>query len=40
MGGFGTNLKNQSIGFASRNGKAYIHSCGQTSDPNACWNVK
>ena len=40
MGGFGANLKNQSIGFASRNGKAYIHSCGQTSDPNACWNVK
>ena len=25
MGGFGANLKNQSIGFASRNGKAYIH---------------
>ena len=29
MGGFGANLKNQSIGIASRNGKAYIHSCGQ-----------
>ena len=28
MGGFGANLKNQSIGIASRNGKAYIHSCG------------
>ena len=27
MGGFGANLKNQSIGIASRNGKAYIHSC-------------
>ena len=27
-GGFGANLKNQSIGIASRNGKAYIHSCG------------
>ena len=40
MGGFGANLKNQSIGIASRNGKAYIHSCGQTEDPNECWNVK
>lgn len=40
MGGFGANLKNQSIGFASRNGKAYIHSCGQTEDPVECWNVK
>ena len=39
MGGFGANLKNQSIGIASRNGKAYIHSCGQTEDPNLCWNV-
>ena len=38
MGGFGANLKNQSIGIASRNGKAYIHSCGQTEDPNECWN--
>ena len=34
MGGFGANLKNQSIGIASRNGKAYIHSCGQTDDPD------
>ena len=40
MGGFGANLKNQSIGIASRCGKAYIHSCGQTSDPNKCWQVK
>ena len=40
MGGFGANLKNQSIGFASRNGKAYIHSCGQTEDPNVCWTCK
>ena len=40
MGGFGANLKNQSIGIASRNGKAYIHSCGQTEDPNKCWTVK
>ena len=39
MGGFGANLKNQSIGIASRNGKAYIHSCGQTSDPDLCWQV-
>lgn len=39
MGGFGANLKNQSIGIASRNGKAYIHSCGKTDDPNKCWNV-
>lgn len=40
MGGFGANLKNQSIGFASRNGKAYIHSCGQTEDPDACWQAE
>ena len=40
MGGFGANLKNQSIGIASRNGKAYIHSCGQTDNPNICWTVK
>ncbi len=39
MGGFGANLKNQSIGVASRNGKAYIHSCGQTEDPDECWSV-
>ena len=37
MGGFGANLKNQSIGFASRNGKAYIHSCGKTKSPRFCW---
>ncbi len=40
MGGFGANLKNQSIGIASRNGKAYIHSCGQTDDPNKCWSCR
>ena len=40
MGGFGANLKNQSIGIASRNGKAYIHSCGQTEDPDLCWKVE
>ena len=37
MGGFGANLKNQSIGIASRNGKAYIHSAGKTSDPDKAW---
>ena len=40
MGGFGANLKNQSIGIASRNGKAYIHSCGVTEDPDKCWEAK
>ena len=40
MGGFGANLKNQSIGIASRNGKAYIHSCGKTEDPNKCWSIE
>lgn len=38
MGGFGANLKNQSIGIASRNGKAYIHSVGYTTDPDDAWN--
>ncbi len=40
MGGGGASLKNQSIGVASRNGKAYIHSCGQTDDPDECWSVQ
>ena len=40
MGGFGGNLKNQSIGIASRNGKAYIHSCGQTDNPDLCWSTE
>ncbi|MBQ8891416.1 MAG: DUF362 domain-containing protein [Bacilli bacterium] len=40
MGGFGANLKNQSIGIASRNGKAYIHSCGKTESPTKCWMTK
>jgi len=40
MGGFGANLKNQSIGIASRNGKAYIHSCGKTDSPTLCWMTK
>ena len=38
MGGFGGVLKNQSIGVASRNGKAYIHSAGFTKDPDVVWN--
>ena len=37
MGGFGANLKNQSIGIASRNGKAYIHSAGKTENPDVLW---
>lgn len=40
MGGFGANLKNQSIGIASRKGKAYIHSCGKTTSPRLCWILK
>lgn len=40
MGGFGANLKNQSIGIASRDGKAYIHSCGKTKSPALCWASK
>ena len=37
---FWANLKNQSIWIASRNWKAYIHSCWQTEDPVECWNAK
>lgn len=37
---FWANLKNQSIWVASRNWKAYIHSCWQTADPDECWRVK
>lgn len=37
MGGFGGVLKNQSIGVASRNGKAYIHSVGITEVPDEMW---
>ena len=40
MGGYGAALKNQSIGVASRNGKAYIHSCGKTESPIKCWMVR
>jgi uncharacterized Fe-S center protein len=37
MGGFGGALKNMSIGVASRNGKAWIHSAGFTKDPDVMW---
>ncbi len=37
MGGFGGVLKNQSIGVASANGKAYIHSAGKTEDVTEVW---
>lgn len=37
MGGFGGALKQLSIGCASSNGKAYIHSYGFTDDPDKCW---
>lgn len=40
MGGFGANIKNQAIGVASRNGKAYIHSCGQDENPDTAWGRK
>ena len=38
MAGFGGAMKNISIGIASRNGKAYIHSAGKTKDPQQMWN--
>jgi len=37
MGGFGGALKNMSIGIASRNGKATIHSAGVTDNPENMW---
>ena len=37
MGGFGGVLKNASIGVASTEGKAYIHSAGKTHDPELTW---
>lgn len=37
MGGFGGVIKNQSIGFASSNGKAYIHTAGASRDVNQLW---
>lgn len=39
MGGFGGALKNMSIGVASRNGKAWIHSVGRTKDPDEMWGL-
>lgn len=37
MGGFGGVLKNQSIGVASANGKAYIHTAGKTAETGELW---
>lgn len=37
MGGLGGVLKNQSIGVASANGKAYIHSAGVVDTPEHLW---
>lgn len=37
MAGFGGVIKNQSIGVASANGKAYIHSAGATEDAGQMW---
>lgn len=37
MGGFGGALKNMSIGLASKEGKAWIHSWGNTTDLNTFW---
>lgn len=37
MGGFGGALKNISIGIASSNGKAYIHSAGKTQNADSIW---
>ncbi len=37
MGGFGGVLKNASIGVASRDGKAYIHTAGVTDDAPQLW---
>ena len=37
MGGFGGVIKNQSIGFASTAGKAYIHTAGKTRKASELW---
>lgn len=37
MGGFGGVIKNQSIGVASPNGKAYIHTAGKVQSPSQLW---
>ena len=39
MGGFGGVLKNQSIGVASANGKAYIHTAGKTEYKDLIWKM-
>lgn len=38
MGGFGGALKNMSIGVASSNGKAWIHTAGKTKNTSELWN--
>ena len=40
MGGFGGVLKNQSIGVASANGKANIHTAGAVQKTNSMWRVR
>ena len=37
MGGFGGAIKNMSIGIASSNGKAWIHSAGKFENPDSMW---
>ena len=37
MAGFGGAIKNQSIGVASANGKAYIHTAGKVKEVGALW---
>ncbi|MDE7074687.1 MAG: DUF362 domain-containing protein [Odoribacter sp.] len=37
MGGFGGAVKNMSIGIASSNGKAYIHTAGKLAAPSQLW---
>ena len=37
MGGFGGAIKNISIGIASSQGKAWIHSAGKTKNPQEAW---
>lgn len=37
MGGYGGALKNMSIGVASRDGKAWIHTAGVTKNPDELW---
>lgn len=39
MGGFGGVIKNQSIGFASSNGKVYIHSAGKSRNIKDFWDT-